>query len=124
MIETVDIITLEKYFKEREPLDYDLVFLTNLYIKEYIGAEEARLFVENPMIVNVASSNSASQRVIINRYFSNLLLRFRSKINTPINDVNMMLVLDGTPEDWFTLFREIIAPFLKEHNVFKIVFAD
>jgi len=62
------------------------------------------------------------QRVIINRYFINLLFAYRAKVNKPINNTLFMLTNEGNNNDWYNLFLKYVIPFLKDNDVFNIVY--
>lgn len=102
--------------------DVCMVYITALYLKEYIGEHAAILFLKDQDVFSLVEHNPNVQRVFINRYFTGLLLRYRAKTNVPVNSVLTMLVNDGYTEDWFTLFRIHVIPFLKNNDVYNIVF--
>lgn len=113
---------MAEYDKVREDNDFDMVFLVAKHLENDLGSKPAAdLFLSDPMIQAVADKTSGVQRVMINRYFTTLLLIFRSNNDVDITDVIYYLVADGYIEDWFTLFRSYIIPFLKAKNVYGTV---
>lgn len=99
----------------------DLYSLVQIHIGNELGKQSEQLFINDPSIVLIKSESADKQRFIINRYFYNLLLRFRSKHDVPVHNVMAMLVPDGTSDDWFKLFVRFVVPFLKTHNVMTSV---
>lgn len=111
---------IEEFKQPRKSDDMDMVFLVGKHIQDFIGTKEADMFYNDPMIKTIVTLGTNAQRVIINRYFTNLLLRFRAKKDVQVNDILLMLIPDGYIEDWFKIFNKIIIPFLKSNNVFVI----
>ena len=101
--------------------DFDMVFLVGKHLQEYLGVYEADLFYSDPMIKSVVGAGSQIQRININRYFTNLLLRYRTKVDIQVNNTLLMLIPDGYVEDWFKLFNKAVIPFLKNNNVYRVV---
>ena len=108
---------IDEFTAVRAKTDMDMVFIVNLHLKETVSAEAAEAFLSNPMIMSVADATTGVQRIVVNRYFVNKLLIFRSQNEVPIIDVMPLLVNDGPIEDWFTLFKLFIAPFLKNNSI-------
>lgn len=116
----IDEKAFSKYVKPKEFEELDLVFLTGEHIKANISESAGNRFLSDPAIKDVSKLNSTAQRVIINRYFTNLLLKFRANNDVNITEILVLLVNDGYDTDWFKLFNLIIAPFFKEHNILGI----
>ena len=115
---------MAEYNKQREDNDFNMVFLVAKHLEVDLGNKAAAdLFLNDPMIISVKDKVSNVQRVMINRYFTNLLLMFRATIAVNVTDVIYYLVSDGYIEDWFTLFRTYIIPFLKTKNVYSVVYS-
>lgn len=110
------------YLRPREPDEVCLVGAVIEHLRESIGTEAAVHFGTNTIIDDVIDKNQDVQRFIINRYFNNLLLTFRDKVDVSIVETSMMLVNDGDSSDWISLFSSYVLPFLKEHNVFDVVY--
>ena len=104
--------------------DIDLYTLVKIHLEREVSMDASKIFSTDLSIIAVINSTSLEQRYIINRYFYNLLLRYRSKSETPVNNVLAMLVADGKSEDWFALFIKFVAPFIKTHRVFEVVYAQ
>ena len=115
---------MAEYNKQREDNDFNMVFLVAKHLEVDLGNKAAAdLFLNDPMIISVKDKVNNVQRVMINRYFTNLLLMFRATIAVNVTDVIYYLVSDGYIEDWFTLFRTYIIPFLKTKNVYSVVYS-
>lgn len=124
MVTTNGNPAMDEYNKPRDPSDYDMVFLVAKHLEEELNNKNAgNLFRGDPIIASVVSKTSNVQRVMINRYFTNLLLVFRSKKDVNVTDVLFYLVSDGYVEDWFTLFRTYVIPFLNTNNVYEVAYS-
>jgi len=119
-VSNIDKKAFSVYIKPKEFEELDLVYLTGEHIKVSISESASKLFLEDPVIKDVSKLNSTAQRVIINRYFTDLLLKFRANNDVNVSEMLVLLVNDGYDEDWFKLFNLIIAPFIKEHAILGI----
>lgn len=109
-----------KIIEKKEELDlYTLVYV---HLSRELCEDAANRFKNDPSIALVKDDNPLMQRFIINRYFYNLLLTYRANGNTPVFNQLAMLNVDRNNEEWFKLFINFIAPFLKEHSVFQAVY--
>jgi hypothetical protein len=105
-----------------KPADEEcMVSMVDKYLTEYIGQEAVEHFRNDPVYKSATGKTLDVQRLMINRYFTNVLLRYRSKKNNNINIVITSLINDGTFMDWITLFRSDVIPFIKEHNVYAVI---
>lgn len=113
---------MDEFNRPRDPEDYDMVYLVTRHMEEALDNKTAAIMFKNdPMVQGVVNKTSNVQRIMINRYFTNLLLIFRSKKDVVVNDVLYYLVSDGYVEDWFTLFRTQVIPFLNTNKVYDVV---
>ena len=64
------------FYAPRQTNDVDMVGMVGLILKDMVHEIAAHTFINDPMISNVKDLSSASQRVIINRYFINLFLKY------------------------------------------------
>lgn len=104
--------------------EIDLYTMVTVHLDREVCPAASNLFKNDPAIAAVVGEPVIKQRMIINRYFTNLLFTFRSKCDTPINNILFMLTNDGTAEDWYRLFILYVAPFLKLHNVFNVAYCS
>lgn len=104
------------------PTDVNLVEVARIQVAAHLGNIEATLFVNDPSIMAVCKIIPSSQRLIINKYFTSLLMQFRADKAVNVIEVSQYLINDGTHEDWAKLFNEIVMPFFKEHKVFNVVY--
>jgi len=109
--------TMCMFTEARSPDDLDMVFAVSEHLKREISIFAAETFLKDPSIMSVAPLCSGVQRAIINRWFSNLLLRFRSTNEIPVTDALFMLINDGYIEDWFTIFNAHVLTFIKKNKV-------
>lgn len=63
------------------------------------------------------NSEEGVQQITINRYFSNKLLVFRANNDVDITNIIIALVNDSSAEDWFTLFKTIVIPFMNKYRI-------
>lgn len=108
-----------------ENIDYEKINLVDLIssnIKDSIGDEAYTCFNQDSMIVDAKDKIQVYQRVMINRYFTNLLFTFRSKQNVPVHNTIYMLINDGNVEDWIGVFNRFVIPFVKDNKVFEVVY--
>ena len=98
-----------------------MVFMVDKYLTEYLGAQAAEHFRNDPVYKSASGKLLDVQRLMINRYFTNVLLRYRSKKDININTVITSLINDGTFMDWVTLFRSDVLPFIKQYDVYAII---
>lgn len=116
-------MTVQELYKSRDVNTPNLCFIVSNHMEFVVGPTEANIFKTDPMIRSVWDNVPVIQVVALNRYFHNLLMRFRAKINIPVHDTAFMLLHDGSVDDWFWSFSKNVCPFLKEKNVFGVVFS-
>ena len=71
---------------------------------------------------SLENEDSLKQKILLNRYLSNLLFRFRYKYKVPVIYVLPFLLLKGTNGDWLTCYIDFVYPFLKEQRVFELLY--
>ncbi len=108
---------LEKLQAVRDPKEINMVFITGLHLENTVSPSAAENFSNDPYIKLVESSEEGVQQITINRYFGNKLLIFRASNEVDITDVILALVNDASAEDWFTLFRTIVIPFINKYRI-------
>lgn len=101
--------------------------ISNLLL-ENIGYHAQYYFLSDPSIstlkdkdVLMTKEEFILQRTIINDFFVNILMIFRSRVPVDILGVLPYLSLEGTVKDWLNLFLKYVIIFFKEHNVFDVV---
>lgn len=68
------------------------------------------------------SGSKYMQKMLLNRYFSNLLFRYRSISKDSVLNTLPFLLEEGTNGDWFGCYIQFVYPFLKTNNVFNKVY--
>lgn len=109
--------TMNLFFRKRTIEETDLVQVTASSIKEVLSETAMKTFLSSPTIKQVADLNPGSQRVIINKYFGDVLLIARADKQIVIKEAFPLLINDGTVQDWATLIRTVILPFIKKHHI-------
>lgn len=106
-------------FKEpRQPGDINLVAIVYVLIKDSLGEQAANNFINSSDIYTVIDKRPLPQRVMINKFFSFVLLRWRnSPISTPVWGVLPYLHLDGDVATWVSNIYRVIIPFLKQNYI-------
>lgn len=105
---------VDLFASERRPDEVDLVGVVYSLLKHYYSDGAASSFISSYPIPIIIGKGSLQQRVIINRYFSILLLRWRaSHPEFPIHDTLIFLHNDGTHSEWIRHFANFVLPFLK-----------
>lgn len=125
--QTQDIIApygenITKYFQPAEANDGNLVDITANLLEEYIDTNAKTYFLSDPEIIGIRSLTSQVQRFMINKYFSRLLLKYRAAYNIRVDGVITMLADDGYAEDWITINKHFLFPFLRDHKIFEILY--
>lgn len=95
----------------------NLVEQVGLLLRFTISPETEVTFLSDPMVKDVYNANDAYQRVILNRYFATMFYRFRA--NNPVNVTGVipLLINDGFSEDWLSLMKDYVIPFIKNNKV-------
>ena len=101
----------------------DLVSIVQANLKDSISEVASNIFINDPIVKDSIGKPTVYQRVLLNRYFTNLLLIYRTISDVPVHNTTIMLVNDGLTEDWIKLFNTIVLPFLKDNQVFNAVYA-
>ena len=113
----IDQNNVSMFYTPRQSYDVDMVGMIDLILKEMIHEVAAQTFINDPMIKDIKDLSSASQRVIVNRYFISLFLRYRFLSGKNVEMQILSLVNDGYIEDWFKLFKLYIVPFIKDNKI-------
>lgn len=104
--------------------DINLVMEVTRVLLETMGEDVAKYFNMNGGISFVFNKHSLLQRIVISRYFTNLLVRFRSYVEIEgILTTIRYIKVNGTHQEWFnTLVREVL-PFMLQHRIFDFFIA-
>jgi len=122
-VETGTVQALTAFNLPRQKGEIDFVTHIAEMIQHHVGATEAGCFAGHALVMTVLDKNSLVQRMNISRYLRELLLVFRAKQNvTPVIEVMPYISDDVDNDQWLSLLIEIIMPFLRTENVFKVVY--
>lgn len=104
--------------------DINLVMEVTRVLLETMGEDVAKYFNMNGGISFASDKHSLLQRIVISRYFTNLLVRFRSYVEIEgILTTIRYIKVNGTHQEWFnTLVREVL-PFILQHRIFDFFIA-
>lgn len=102
----------------------NLIEFIKMNIDSVFGKKYGDIFINSPIIISAKDKDEGFQRVMVNRFFNQLLLTYRARVNKPVHNTTCMLVDDGTTEDWLQIFNNMVIPFLKQNLVFNIVYKE
>jgi len=89
-----------------------------------IGEDAATYFNLDGGISFANGKHSLLQRVVISRYFTNLLVRFRGYVEIEgILTTIRYIKKDGTHQQWFTALVRDVLPFILEKRIFDFFIA-
>ena len=111
-------LTSEDFFNKKEN---DLDLTTEVYkaIEIIISKEAAEYFLNDPIIVTTKDTASIYQRVLINRFFVQLLTRARAYLELEgLTMVFTVLTNQGTHVPWLQDLNRVLFPYLKSYKVF------
>lgn len=104
--------------------DVDLVKEVTRVIFKTIGEDAATYFNLDGGISFANGKHSLLQRVVISRYFTNLLVRFRGYVEIEgILTTIRYIKKDGTHQQWFTALVRDVLPFILEKRIFDFFIA-
>ena len=112
------------YYTPREQDDVDLVTLTANFLEEYIDTFAKNCFLNDPDIKSIHNLSSSVQRFIINKYFSKILLLYRSTGGMRVDAVITMLADDGNVDDWVQINKVYLYPFLAKIKIFDRLYKN
>lgn len=115
-------LLLQHYFTKRKEGDLDLVNAVFELIRDEIGITYATNFINDIDIRTVKDKLPGVQRVIINKYLTIILLRFKGITNISILQPLFLITNEGTHDDWFQLVANYIVPFMKQFNVMETIY--
>lgn len=87
---------------------------------ETIGLIERNKYLNSPIIIDSRGKDVLYQRIMINRYFINELLKWRAGNEVAVNEVIACLFNDGDLDDWLRVFASTVLPFIKNNNVLGV----
>jgi len=107
-----------QYALEKPHDDPDMVFFVDKNLREaFTAIDFANKFICDPRIVSIKNTHSAVQRVFINQFIMETLLKYRSSHPLNVSEALMLLINDATVNDWFKILREYVFPFMKKNNI-------
>lgn len=112
-------LTSDDFFNKPQD-DVDLTLDVYNAIKLIISEEAAEYFMNDPIIQTTKDTHSIYQKVLINRFFIQLLVRARAYIELE----NLGMVLNtiehsGTHVPWLQNLDRLILPYCKSNKVFE-----
>jgi hypothetical protein len=112
-------LTSEDFFNKPED-DVDLTQDVYNAIALIISKEAAEYFINDPIIQTTQGTHSIYQKVLINRFFIQLLVRARAYIE--LENLGMVLSTiehSGTHVPWLQNLDRLILPYCKSNKVFE-----
>lgn len=106
----------EKFMEERHPDDLDLVKIVRDILVTYGLEEKLRLYYDtDDFILQAQPKRPEIQRYLLNSYLT-LQLQMSRKDSMK---VRYGLMPTGPFEDWITIFKEYVAPFMADQDLPK-----
>jgi hypothetical protein len=117
--EVISINPMDIYNRPRQLDDINLVSILGINISA-LGGDDVLPSFNNEMVgLGIVNANPVVQRILLNRYLTNKLLIFRSVKGVNVTEVLPFMVSDGYVEDWLSLMKEIVLPFIITNGVLK-----
>ena len=69
----------------------------------------------------IAGVNPVVQRILLNRYLTHKLLVYRSVSGVNVTEILPFMASDGYVEDWLSLMKEIVLPFVVANSVLVVL---
>lgn len=110
---------MEEYFKPRSDKDIDVM---DLIIKAFkaMSLDIGITHIQNDIsLKHLTDKSSTVQRVIFNRYFKLISLKYAGKTNNSVLPVLREFFNDGEIETWLNRIYSQVIPFFKKHEVYK-----
>lgn len=118
---TIDKTRVLEYNQERTKEDFDLVStiyrLICLKKDQFIG----EMFLNDPDVISVKNKKPTVQQVILIKYFTNLLLRYRAYGGYCVTDTLFKLYLRCTPIEWCDVFCKQVLGFIDVGKVYETI---
>ena len=106
----------EKFMEQREPGELDLVQIVRDVLVTYGLEEKLRLYYDtDDFILQARPKRPEIQRYLLNSYLA-LQLQMSRKDSMK---VRYGLMPTGSFEDWITIFKEYVAPFMADQDLPK-----
>jgi len=114
----MSINPMDIYNTPRKPDDIDLVAILTQHISALGGGTMIPKFHAEANALGIIGANPVVQRILLNRYLTNKLLVFRSvNPNAIVYDMLPLMAPDGYIEDWLTLQKESVMPYVVANAV-------
>lgn len=106
------------FARKRQEGERNLILEVRNALKE-VGLQQKvkDCYDQDKEIIHAEDLNPEAQRYVLNHYWNLQLM----SVATPSTDQRYCLVNDGTFDDWLRLFRQVIRPFLLEHDLPKVL---
>lgn len=112
--------TTQELLGPKPEKDADLVDVVYQEIKKTIGESEAEYFLKDPGITFAKDKFSLVQRVMINRFFIDHLVRYRAYFEVENMSVLFNFIsMEGDHITWYQRLYAMIIPWCKDHAVIK-----
>lgn len=107
-------VPMEQYHQAKPDGDIDLIdTVRQSLLMSGLGHQVTVAYNQNRFILEAEGKSSDVQRFLLNRYW-NMQLAMAAK---PSIEERYCLIPDGTIQDWLTLFKEKVLPFLITHQL-------
>ncbi len=112
---------LDVFNTKRSENEIDLVTIINRDLETFYNKDATLCFINDGSIQTILDLNHISQRVIINKWFTSMLLQYRANfINVDVSEILMYVSNNSTVDTWIEFMQTIIIPFFKLNNVLNL----
>lgn len=112
--------TTQELLGPKPPKDVDLVGSLYEEIKKTIGEAEANYFLSDPGVSFARDKFSLVQRVVINRFLIDRLVRYRAYFDVDgMSALFNFISMEGDHLTWYQRLYSTIIPWCKDHAVIK-----
>lgn len=107
----------------RNPDEINLVDTIHGYLINAGLIQEADVFLNDPNISTIRNKINLLQRYVLNRYFTIQIYNAElTGVNVNGLEERYMLMPDGTDNEWLSMFRRRVVPFLIANRIPKKIF--
>jgi len=109
---------IEQYDQDKPENDIDLIqTVRDILINVGLGPRLSDAFDSSKYIIDAIGRTSDIQRFLLNRYWE---LQLMSHDGNTMEE-RYCLIPNGTTEEWITLFKTKIVPFILDNNLPRVI---
>lgn len=114
---------IKEFHAKREANDFNLVEAVKHYLKIKFSEHVINVvYDQDPLIISIMNKKPDVQQLVLNRYFTNLLLEYRGLGGYCITKHCYYFTLDVPTMTWLTNFVREVLGFLELASVFEAIY--